>query len=60
MRKVLGKLRVAIPVSAAWLLLAAYTGATGATSFDLIAMTALVTSPAVGWTWHWVMERPTR
>jgi hypothetical protein len=20
--------------------------------------TALVTSPAVGWTWHWVMEKP--
>jgi hypothetical protein len=58
MRKVLGKLRVAIPVSAAWLLLAAYTGVSGATSFDLIAITALVTSPAVGWTWHWVMEKP--
>jgi hypothetical protein len=53
MRKVLRKLRIAIPVSAAWLLLA-----TGASSFDLIAVTALVTSPAVGWTWHWVMEKP--
>ena len=52
------KLWVAIPVSAAWLALAAYTGATGATSFDLVAITALVTSPAVGWTWHWVMEKP--
>lgn len=60
MRKVLRKLRVAIPVSAAWLLLAAYAGVTGATSFDLIAITALVTSPAVGWTWHWVMEKPAR
>lgn len=58
MRKVLRKLRVAIPVSAAWLLLAAYTGVTGASAFDLAAMTALVTSPAVGWTWHWVMEKP--
>ena len=58
MRKTLEKLSIAIPVSAAWLLLAAYTGATGATSFDLIAITALMTSPAVGWTWHWVMEKP--
>jgi len=58
MGKVIRKLWVAIPVSAAWLLLAAYTGATGATSFDLVAVTALVTSPAVGWTWHWVMEKP--
>jgi len=58
MRKLLRKLRIAIPVSAAWLLLTAYCGATGATSFDLIAITALVTSPAVGWTWHWVMEKP--
>ncbi len=58
MGKVFKKLRIAIPVSAAWLLLAAYAGATGATSFDLIAITALVTSPAVGWTWHWVMEKP--
>ena len=60
MRKVLGKLGVAIPLSAAWLLLATYTGVTGASSFDLIAVTALVTSPAVGWTWHWVIEKPTR
>ena len=52
------KLRIAVPVSAAWLLLAAYTAVTGATSFDLVAITALVTSPAVGWTWHWVMEKP--
>lgn len=58
MRKALGKLRIAISVSAAWLLLAAYTGATGATSFDFVAIAALVTSPAVGWTWHWVMEKP--
>lgn len=58
MRKVLRRLRVAIPVSAAWLALAAYAGITGATSFDLIAITALVTSPAVGWTWHWVIEKP--
>jgi hypothetical protein len=59
MRKVLRKLRIAIPVSAAWLLLAGYAGVSGASSFDLIAVTALVTSPAVGWTWHWVMEKPT-
>lgn len=59
MRKAFKKLRIAVPVSAAWLLLAAYTGATSATSFDLVAITALVTSPAVGWTWHWVMEKPT-
>ena len=58
MRKTLAKLSIAIPVSAAWLLLAGYTGATGATSFDLIAITALMTSPAVGWTWRWVMEKP--
>jgi hypothetical protein len=58
MRKAFKKLRIAVPVSAAWLLLAAYTGATGATSFDLVAITALVTSPAVGWTWHWVLEKP--
>ena len=54
----LRKLRVAIPLSAAWLLLAVYAGATGANAFDLIAVTALITSPAVGWTWHWVMEKP--
>jgi hypothetical protein len=53
----MGKLAVAIPLSAAWLLLAIYAGATGATPFDFIAATALVTSPAVGWTWHWVMEK---
>ena len=58
MGKVIRKLRIAIPLSAAWLLLAACAGLTGATSFDLIAITALVTSPAVGWTWHWVMEKP--
>ncbi len=55
----MGKLRVAIPISAAWLVLAIYAGATGATPFDFIAATALVTSPAVGWTWHWVLEKPT-
>jgi hypothetical protein len=54
----MGKLRIAIPVSAAWLMLAIYAGATGATPFDFIAATALVTSPAVGWTWRWVMEKP--
>jgi len=54
-----GKLLIAIPLSAAWLLIAAYAGATNQTPFDLIAATALVTSPAVGWTWHWVMEKPT-
>ena len=53
----MGKLRIAIPLSAAWLFLAIYAGATGATPFDFIAATALVTSPAVGWTWHWVMEK---
>lgn len=58
MRKVFEKLRIAVPISAAWLLLAAYTAATGATSFDLVAIVALVTSPAVGWTWHWVLEKP--
>ena len=52
----MGKLRIAIPLSAAWLLLAIFAGATGATPFDFLAATALVTSPAVGWTWHWVME----
>ena len=58
MRKVIAKLWIAIPVSAAWLLLAGYAGASGATSFDLVAISALVTSPAVGWTWRWVMEKP--
>jgi hypothetical protein len=58
MRKALWRLSIAVPVSVAWLLLAAYTGASGATSFDLVAITALMTSPAVGWTWHWVMEKP--
>jgi hypothetical protein len=53
-----GKLFIALPLSAAWLLLAAYAGATNATPFDFIAATALITSPAVGWTWHWVMEKP--
>ena len=52
------KLWIAVPLSAAWLLLAGYAGATGATAFDLVAITALVTSPAVGWTWRWVMEKP--
>jgi hypothetical protein len=51
------KLRIAIPVSIAWTALAVYAGATGATPFDFIAATALVTSPAVGWTWRWVMEK---
>ena len=54
----LGKLRIAIPLSAAWLLLALYAGATTNNPFDFIAATALVTSPAVGWTWRWVMEKP--
>lgn len=58
MGKVMRKLRIAVPLSAAWLLLAAYAGATGATAFDLVAVTALVTSPAVGWTWRWVLEKP--
>lgn len=58
MAKGIKKLRVAIPVSLAWLLLAVYAGATTASPFDLIAATALVTSPAVGWTWRWVMEEP--
>jgi hypothetical protein len=52
------RLRIAIPVSAAWLVAAIYAGATNATPFDLIAVTALITSPAVGWTWHWVLEKP--
>ncbi len=54
----MGKLRLAIPLSAAWLLLAIYAGATTNNPFDFIAATALVTSPAVGWTWRWVMEKP--
>jgi len=54
----MGKLRIAVPVSVAWVALAVYAGATGATPFDFIAATALVTSPAVGWTWRWVMEKP--
>lgn len=58
MGKGLGKLRIALPVSIAWLALAVYAGATGATPFDFIAATALVTSPAVGWTWRWVLEKP--
>jgi len=48
----LGKLRIAIPLSVAWLLLAVFAGATNTTPFDLLAATALVTSPAVGWTWR--------
>lgn len=54
------KLRIAIPVSVAWTALAIYAGATGANAFDFIAATALVTSPAVGWTWRWVMEKPAK
>jgi len=53
------KLWVAIPLSLAWLAVAIYAAATTANPFDFIAATALVTSPAVGWTWHWVMEKPT-
>lgn len=53
-----GKLRIAIPVSVAWLALAIYAGTTTANPFDFIAATALVTSPAVGWTWRWVLESP--
>ncbi|HEV8670647.1 MAG TPA: hypothetical protein VGS01_07915 [Candidatus Limnocylindria bacterium] len=52
------KLRIAIPLSVAWLVLALYAGATTANPFDFIAATALVTSPAVGWTWRWVLEKP--
>jgi len=52
------KMRIAIPLSAAWLLLAAYAGATTNNPLDFIAATALVTSPAVGWTWRWVLEKP--
>lgn len=58
MGKGIGKLRVAIPLSVAWLVLATYAGATTANPLDLVAATALVTSPAIGWTWHWVMEKP--
>jgi hypothetical protein len=58
MGRVMRKLWVAVPLSAAWLLVAGYAGATGATAFDLVAITALVTSPAVGWTWRWVLEKP--
>jgi hypothetical protein len=58
MGKGLRKLRIAIPVSVAWTALAVYAGATGGSPFDFVAATALVTSPAVGWTWHWVMEKP--
>jgi hypothetical protein len=56
MRK--AKLRVALPLSAAWVLLAVYAGLTTTNPLDLVATAALVTSPAVGWTWHWVMEKP--
>ena len=52
------KLWIAIPLSAAWLLLAIYAGATTSNPFDLVAATALVMSPAVGWTWRWVLEKP--
>lgn len=52
------KLRIAIPVSVVWLALAVYAGATTANPFDFVAATALVTSPAVGWTWRWVLEKP--
>jgi hypothetical protein len=58
MGKGLRKLRVAIPVSLGWLVLAAWAGATNASPFDFLAATALVTSPAVGWTWRWVLEKP--
>ena len=58
MGKGLRKLRIAIPVSVGWSALALYAAAPGATPFDFIAATALVTSPAVGWTWRWVMEKP--
>jgi len=53
------KLRVALPLSVAWVLLAWYASTITSSPFDLVATAALVTSPAVGWTWHWVMERPT-
>ena len=52
------RLGIAIPLSVAWLALAIFAGSTNATPFDVIAATALVTSPAVGWTWRWVMEKP--
>jgi len=52
------KLRIAIPLSVAWIVLAIYAGATTANPLDFIAATALVTSPAVGWTWRWVLEKP--
>ena len=52
------KMWIAIPLSAAWLLLASYAGATTNNPLDFIAATALVTSPAVGWTWRWVLEKP--
>jgi hypothetical protein len=58
MGRVMRKLWIAVPLSAAWLLVAGYAGATGATAFDLVAITALITSPAVGWTWRWVLEKP--
>jgi hypothetical protein len=58
MGKGLRKLRIAIPVSLGWLTLAVWAGATNASPFDFIAATALVTSPAVGWTWRWVLEKP--
>jgi hypothetical protein len=58
MGKGMKKLRIAIPLSVAWLALAVFAGATNASPFDFIAATALITSPAVGWTWHWVMESP--
>ena len=51
------KLWIAIPLSAVWLLLAIYAGSTTSNPFDLVAATALVTSPAVGWTWRWVLEK---
>jgi hypothetical protein len=56
MRK--AKLRVALPLSLGWALLAVYAGLTTTNPLDLVATAALVTSPAVGWTWHWVMEKP--
>ncbi|HKY52272.1 MAG TPA: hypothetical protein VJP45_13525 [Candidatus Limnocylindria bacterium] len=58
MGKGLRKLRIAVPVSLGWLALAAWASATNASPFDFFAATALVTSPAVGWTWRWVLEKP--
>jgi hypothetical protein len=54
----LRKLRIAIPLSVAWLAIALYAGVTNASPFDFIAAAAVITSPAVGWTWRWVLEKP--